>query len=53
MMERLLQFLTRIGLLPREEIYYIGGCDVLPPPLKGQEEQDALDAEMAQSVEGE
>lgn len=25
-------------------IYYIGGADVLPPPLKGQEEQDALQA---------
>ncbi len=23
-------------------VFYIGGCDVLPPPLKGQEEQDAL-----------
>ena len=27
-----------------QEIYYIGGSDVLPPPLKGQEEQTALDA---------
>ena len=26
------------------EIFYIGGSDVLPPPLKGQEEQDALTA---------
>ena len=25
-------------------IYYIGGADILPPPLKGQEEQDALEA---------
>ena len=25
-------------------IYYIGGTDVLPPPLKGQEEQNALRA---------
>ena len=25
-------------------IHYIGGSDVLPPPLKGQEEQDALEA---------
>ena len=25
-------------------VYYIGGADVLPPPLKGQEEQSALDA---------
>ena len=42
-MERLLVFLAKIGVLPREEIYYIGGCDVLPPPLKGQEEADALE----------
>ena len=28
----------------RDQIYYIGGADVLPPPLKGQEEQDALEA---------
>ena len=44
MMEKFLQFLTRLGLLPRESIFYIGGSDVLPPPLKGQEEQDALEA---------
>ena len=25
------------------ELYYIGGSDVLPPPLKGQEEQDVLE----------
>lgn len=24
-------------------LFYIGGADVLPPPLKGQEEQDALE----------
>ena len=24
-------------------IFYIGGSDVLPPPLKGQEEQNALE----------
>lgn len=37
-------FLERIGLFPREGIFYIGGSDVLPPPLKGQDEQDALEA---------
>ena len=26
-----------------KEIFYIGGCDVLPAPLKGQDEQTALD----------
>lgn len=34
--------LDMVGLLPRENIFYIGGSDILPPPLKGQEEQDAL-----------
>ena len=43
MTDRLKGFLVRIGLLHPEEIYYIGGSDVLPPPLKGQEEADALE----------
>lgn len=41
---KLTLFLEWIGLLPKESIFYIGGSDVLPPPLKGQEEQDALSA---------
>ncbi len=41
---RLAEFLLRIGFLSREELYYIGGSDVLPPPLKGQEEQQVLQA---------
>lgn len=28
----------------RKGVFYIGGSDVLPPPLKGQEEQDTLTA---------
>lgn len=36
-------FLRRIGLLSPGSIYYICGPDVLPPPLKGQEEQQALE----------
>lgn len=33
-----------LGLIPGTKgIYYIGGSDILPPPLKGQEESDALD----------
>ena len=43
-MEKLLQFLARLGLLPANGIYYIGGSDVLPPPLKGDAEKDALEA---------
>ena len=36
-------FLQKIGILQPEGLYYIGGSDVLPPPLKGQEEMDALE----------
>jgi RNA polymerase sporulation-specific sigma factor len=41
---KLKEFLVRIGLLQPDTVYYIGGSDVLPPPLKGQEEQKALEA---------
>lgn len=44
MTEMVKSFLAWIGILPRQEIYYIGGSDVLPPPLKGQEEEAALQA---------
>ena len=43
MMKKLLAFLKKIGLVPTGQVYYIGGSDVLPPPLKGQEEQEALE----------
>ena len=39
----IMDFLSWIGLAPKQEIFYIGGSDVLPAPLKGQEEQDALE----------
>ena len=42
MREKLLMFLRRTGLLEENTIYYIGGTDVLPPPLKGAEETDTL-----------
>ena len=39
------EFLVWLGFLPEDEgIYYIGGSDVLPPPLKGEEEQKNLEA---------
>jgi len=44
MMEKLWAFLIRIGWIHKGEIYYIGGSDILPAPLKGQEEQLALEA---------
>ena len=43
MREKLVGFLVRIGLLRGSGLYYIGGSDVLPPPLKGREEQEALE----------
>ena len=43
MMERLYVFLARLGLIQGGNLYYIGGSDVLPPPLKGQEEQETLE----------
>ena len=42
MMGKAWAFLELLGLLPRQPVFYIGGSDVLPPPLKGQEEADAL-----------
>ena len=39
-----LQLLRFLGLLGENGVYYIGGSDVLPPPLKGQQEQAALEA---------
>ena len=42
MMGKLLEFLRKLGLIAANTVYYIGGTDVLPPPLKGQEEQNAL-----------
>ncbi len=38
----ILKLLDWMGLLPGKEIFYIGGSDVLPPPLKGEEEQQTL-----------
>ena len=38
------EFLKKLGLIREQGIYYIGGSDVLPSPLKGEEEQKALEA---------
>ena len=51
MMDGLVQFLAWLGLLPQQNIFYIGGSDILPAPLKGQEEADALEA-LEQGDEG-
>ncbi len=44
MMDALLRILRRLWAVPQGAVYYIGGTDVLPPPLKGPEEQQALEA---------
>ena len=42
MMDKWQKFLEIIRAFSRKGIFYIGGSDVLPPPLKGQEELDTL-----------
>lgn len=44
MMEKFWQFLVRTGIVRPQELYYIGGSDILPPPLKGDDEKCALSA---------
>lgn len=42
MMELFRGILEWIGLLPKQHVFYIGGSDILPAPLKGQDEETAL-----------
>lgn len=37
------ELLTKLGIIREKAVFYIGGSDVLPPPLKGEAEQEALD----------
>lgn len=41
---KLLRVMIRLGFFEWGNLYYIGGSDVLPPPLKGKEEQATLEA---------
>lgn len=43
MKSKLWKLLIKLGLIPQNTVYYIGGADVLPPPLKGEQEQEALE----------
>ncbi len=38
------KLLEKLGLAEPGGVHYIGGSDVLPPPLKGEEEQKTLEA---------
>ncbi len=37
-------FLHSLGLMWPEKVFYIGGSDILPPPLKPEEEQRCIEA---------
>lgn len=37
------ELLKWVGIVPQQMIFYIGGSDILPAPLKGQEELDILE----------
>ena len=41
---KLLDILRKLGLIRENGIFYVGGSDVLPPPLKGSEELETLQA---------
>ena len=43
MMRKVLDFVAKLIKGKERGIFYIGGCDILPPPLKGQEELAALE----------
>ena len=38
------KLLSLLGLTREQDIFYIGGSNILPPPLKGAQEQEALEA---------
>ena len=38
------KLLSLLGLTREQDIFYIGGSDILPPPLKRAQEQAALEA---------
>ena len=44
MMEGFMRLLAWLGLTPGQNVFYIGGADILPAPLKGTEEQAELEA---------
>ena len=41
---KMMELLKKIGIVRETAVFYIGGSDVLPPPLKGKEELEALEA---------
>lgn len=43
-MDFFVQLLIRFGSYARKNLFYIGGSEILPPPLKGRDEQITLEA---------
>ena len=43
-MEKIFWILRKLGLMQENTVFYIGGSVVLPPPLKGHDEQSTLAA---------
>lgn len=41
---RFVEWLVKLGVVQEQSVFYIGGADVLPPPLKGRDELEALEA---------
>ena len=41
---RIVDWLIKLGVVQEQTVFYIGGADVLPPPLKGRDEVEALEA---------
>ena len=41
---RFVEWLVKLGVVQEQGVFYIGGADVLPPPLKGRDELEALEA---------
>ena len=44
MMNWFISFLIKMRIISAGDVHYVGGTDVLPPPLKGADEQVALEA---------
>ena len=36
------RLLDRLGMLPKQDVHYIGGSDTLPPPLTREREAELL-----------
>ena len=41
---RFVEWLVKLGMVQEQGVFYIGGAEVLPPPLKGKDELEALEA---------